>query len=73
MKTVKLKLKDVGRYGRVLYDDSGACDGILTRVDEDCYFRFLSLRDSSNGDQGNNGAPPIKLGNYISGVDSGLN
>lgn len=72
MKTKKLKKKDVGRYVRVLFDDTGAVDGIITRVDGPNDFRFLSLADSSNGDQHNNDAPAISIGNYVAGIESGL-
>lgn len=72
MKTKKLKKKDVGRYVRVLYDDVGATDGIITQVDGPGDFRFMPLSNSLDGDQHNNGAPAIKLGRYISATDSGL-
>ena len=72
LKTKKLKKKDVGRYVRVLYEDIGAVDGIITQVDGPDDFRFMPLNDSIGGDQHNNGAPAIKLGRYVSATDSGL-
>ena len=55
---------DVGRFVRVVFDDVGATDGIVTRVDDRNDFRFLAFGE--NEDQHNNGSPAVLLGDKIS-------
>lgn len=72
MKIKKLKKRDVGRYVRVLFDCVGAVDGIITVVHSPNDFRFMPLNNSLGGDQTNNSAPAIKVGNYVEATNSGL-
>lgn len=72
-KMMKMKKSYVGRYCRVYFDDTGAQDGIVTSVQSKDDFRFLPLDNPSDGDQHNNCAPCIAIGNRISAIHSGLN
>lgn len=64
-KVIKLKTSDVGKYCRVLFDDVGAQDGIITNVFNDGSFHYISFNDPEMGTQSNNAAPCIKLGGRI--------
>jgi hypothetical protein len=72
MKTVNVKKSDIGRFCRVVFDDVGAEDGVITRVDGNDDFRFLLLNNLQAGDMSNNGAPCVAVGKKISANNSGL-
>jgi hypothetical protein len=72
IKEIKVKTSDVGRFCRVFFEDVGATDGILTKVDGKDSFRFLPLARQQHGDITNNGAKCIALGKRVTAVGSGL-
>lgn len=71
-KTNSVTTKDIGRYVRVGFIDTGASDGIITDVDGPTDFRFLPFSELKDGDIGNNAAPILALGHYITAEHSGL-
>lgn len=70
MKSVKVKNYDVGRFVRVVFDDIGAVDGVITEVESPTDIQFFSLSDRRMTD--NNGDPIVKVGNYVTALGSGL-
>ncbi len=71
-KAVIVTKNTIGRFCRVVFDDVGAVDGIITKVYARNDFRFLALNNPQQGDVHNNGAPCVAIGNSISFVNSGL-
>lgn len=71
-KAKSVTTKDIGRYVRVGFSDTGASDGIITDVDGPTDFRFLPFRDLQGGDIGNNAVPILALGKHIDAEHSGL-
>lgn len=71
-KAKKLTKKDIGRYVRVGFIDTGAVDGIITDVDCPDDFDFLPLGDLKNGTIRSNAAPVLALGSHITAEYSGL-
>lgn len=66
----KVTKKDVGRYVRVGFTDTGALDGIITAVSGPNDFGILPFR--STGIINNNDAPILALGAHITAEHSGL-
>lgn len=73
MKSLKVKKSDVGCFVRVVFEESGAMDGIITDANHiiDGEFYFLPFCDLT-GSISNNGAPAIAIGNPITCKNSGL-
>lgn len=72
MKTKRLTKNDIGRFVRVEFSDSGATDGIVTRIDGPTDFHFLPLHSLEGGDVHNNDAPIVSIGRHVTAEHSGL-
>lgn len=71
-KATKVTKKDVGRYVRVGFTDTGALDGIITAVSGPNDFGILPFRAPKNGIINNNDAPILALGPHVTAEHSGL-
>lgn len=68
----KVTIKDIGRYVRVGFIDTGASDGVITDVDGPTDFHFLPFGEFKDGSIRNNAAPILALGKHMTAEYSGL-
>ena len=57
---IKVAKKDVGKFVRVQFDDTGSKDGIITEVNDQC--DIIKFLHPFEGIVDSNGAPIVKLG-----------